>query len=91
MAEREVVSLVWHRRDLRIVVSYAEGYREHWIGSDVVAAVLAADAGLSLVSTSDGRVRWVRDPDSCTATRLAPRRRYPALPVRRQGPRTAHV
>ncbi len=91
MAEREIVSLVWHRSDLQIEVGYAEGDPEHWIGSDVVAAVLAGDAGLSLVPSSDGGVRWVRDPDSCTAARLAPRRRYPALPVRPQAPRTTHV
>jgi hypothetical protein len=67
MADREIVSLVWHRRGLQIEVGYVEGEPEHWIGSGVVAAVLAGDAGLSLIPTSDDAVRWVRDPCSCKA------------------------
>jgi hypothetical protein len=71
MTGREIVSLVWHRSGLQIEVGYAEGDPEHWIGSDVVAAVLASDAGLHLMPSSDDAVRWVRDPYPCTvASRL---------------------
>jgi hypothetical protein len=72
MADREIVSLVWHRSGLQIEVGYVEGEPEHWIGSGVVAAVLAGDAGLSLIPTSDDAVRWVRGPCSCKADTVAP-------------------
>jgi hypothetical protein len=64
MADREIISLVWHRSDLHIEMGYVEGDPEHWIDSEVVAAVLAGDAGLSLMLTCDDALRWVRDPYS---------------------------
>jgi hypothetical protein len=79
MSDREIVSLVWHRRGLQIEVGYVEGDPEHWIGSDVVAAVLADDAGLRLMPSLDETVRWVRDPDSAATAPRRPYRRYPAL------------
>jgi len=79
MADREIVSLVWHRRGLQIEVGYVEGDPEHWIGSGVVAAVLAGEAGLRLTPSLDETVRWVRDPESSAPAGPAPNRRYPAL------------
>jgi len=67
MAEREMVSLVWHRRDLQIELGYVNGDRERWIGSDIVAATLAGNAGLSPLPATEDAVRWVRQPEPCAA------------------------
>jgi hypothetical protein len=61
MAKREMISVVWHRSDLQIDMSYVQGDQEHWIGSDVVAAVLADDAELRHVVASGDAIWWVRD------------------------------
>jgi hypothetical protein len=62
MAEREIVSLVWHRRNLKIEMRYGDGDPDHWIGSDVVAAVLASDAGLRRMPGSEDALRWAKAP-----------------------------
>jgi hypothetical protein len=61
MAKREMVSVVWHRSDLQIDMSYVHGDQDHWIGSDVVAAVLADDAELRRVLTAGDTIWWVRE------------------------------
>jgi hypothetical protein len=68
MAEREIVSLVWDESAHQIEVSYVE----HLIGSDVVAAVLAGDAGLQFMPTADDAFRWVRGTEVCRSSDAVP-------------------
>jgi hypothetical protein len=61
---REIVSIVWSQKGHLIDISYDVGDTDQLEGAHQLAAELAADAGLSLVPTRDGTVRWVkRDPD----------------------------
>jgi len=62
--EREIASVVWHQRGHDMEVIYVEGDAEHLVGSEAITAGLAANAGLSIMPTTDGTVRWVRDPSS---------------------------
>ncbi len=69
MAEREIASIVWDERDDQICVAYVEDEPDHMVATQVVAAELARDAGLSLVSAPVGTYKWVRDPGTpCVAT-----------------------
>ena len=62
MAEREIVSVVWHERDDLIYVIYAEEDPDRMVALQTVAADLAREAGLSMVPAPDGICRWVREP-----------------------------
>lgn len=57
---REIAAVVWHRKGHDIEVIYVGSDPEHLIGSEEVATVLAADAGLQAVPTPEGIRRWVR-------------------------------
>lgn len=61
MGERERTSVVWREDTHQIDVTYRDGESDRLIGSETVAAVLAADAGLAYVKIIDGTPRWV-DP-----------------------------
>jgi hypothetical protein len=64
MAEREIASIVWHRDGHHIDVIYVEGEPEHLVGTEMAATEMALTSQLHLVPTTDGTVRWVRDPGS---------------------------
>ncbi len=51
MAEREIASIVWEERDDQICVAYVADEPDHMVATQLVAAELARDAGLSLVAT----------------------------------------
>ncbi len=61
--QRDIVGVVWKELGNRIVVTYADGEPEKVRASELVAADIARDAGLSVVHTRDGMARWVKDPD----------------------------
>jgi len=64
MTEREIASVEWHEHSHHIDVTYLSGQPDRLEGPHQLAAELAADAGLSLVPTHNGTVRWVRpNPD----------------------------
>ena len=62
MAERERTGVVWREDTHQIEVSYRDGASDQLIGSETVAAVLAADAGLDHVKAGDGIWSWVKPP-----------------------------
>lgn len=64
MAEREVASIVWYQVGHHIDVIYVAGDPDHLVGTEVYTAELALEAQLRVVPTSDGTVRWVKDPDT---------------------------
>jgi len=61
--QREIVRVVWKELGSRIEVIYADGESDRVRASQVVAADIAKDAGLTEVPTRDGMARWVKDPD----------------------------
>jgi hypothetical protein len=69
MAEREVVSVVWHERDDLIYVTYADEDPDRMVAVHAVAADFAREAGLSMVPAPDGICRWVRNPETQDAAR----------------------
>lgn len=69
MAEREIVSVVWHERDDLIYVTYADEDPDRMVAVQAVAADFAREAGLSMVPAPAGIRRWVRDPQTQDAAR----------------------
>jgi hypothetical protein len=69
MAEREIVSVVWHERDDLIYVTYAAEDPDRMVAVQAVAADFAREAGLSMVPAPHGICRWVRDPEIQDASR----------------------
>lgn len=61
--QREIVRVVWKELGSRIQVIYADGESDRVRGSQLVAADIATDAGLTVVPTPEGMARWVKDPD----------------------------
>jgi hypothetical protein len=76
VVEREIAGLLWHQRGHRIEVIYVEGAADHFVGTEAIAAVLADDAGLSLVASPVDYRRWSRrgplDPEAAEASVGAP-------------------
>jgi len=64
MAQREIATIVWHIQGHYIDVVYTSSEPERLIGSQDKAADLAQEAGLRLVPTTDGTVRWIRDAEA---------------------------
>lgn len=62
--EREIVRVVWKELGNRIEVIYADGESDRVRASQLVAADIAKDAGLTVVPTRDGMARWVKDPEA---------------------------
>lgn len=65
MGER-IEGIVWQENH-RMEVVYVGRKPDRVVANEIVAKRLAEDAGLVLVSTAPGVVRWVRDPDSWSA------------------------
>ncbi len=61
--QREIVGDVWKELGNRIVITYVDGESDRVRAGRLVAAEVASDAGLTIVSTGDGASRWVKDPD----------------------------
>ncbi len=72
MAEREIVSIMWHNLGHHIEVVYLEGDPDRIIGAQIVASQLADSVGLALVPSLPGTIRWERGSDSSTVAPEAP-------------------
>ena len=57
----QIDHIVWYERRHRMVVTYGDGEPDRIVADELVAARLAQDAGLVLVPTPPGTVRWVRN------------------------------
>ena len=64
MGAFEIDHIVWNEKDLRIDVMYVKGKPDLIVATESVAAMLAEDAGLVLVDSPPGLVRWGRDPEA---------------------------
>jgi hypothetical protein len=61
MAEREIVSIVWHQHDDLVELIYAVGGPDRLVGALPVVTELADSIGLTIVSDAAGTILWVRD------------------------------
>jgi hypothetical protein len=66
MAERDIVSIVWHQKGDQVDLHYLEGEPDRLVGAVAVVADLAASVGLTIVPSPPGTKQWVRDPESET-------------------------
>jgi hypothetical protein len=57
---RDLAVIVWDEKTHWLDLTYFEGEPDSLIASESVAAILAADAGLTAVPGADGTRRWVR-------------------------------
>jgi len=64
MSESEIEHLVWYEKRRRMVVTSGDGRHDRLPATERVAALIAEAAGLVLVPSPPGLVRWVRDPES---------------------------
>jgi hypothetical protein len=62
--QREIVTIIWKELGNRIVVTYADGDTDGVRASQLVAADMARDAGLTKIPTRDGMAQWVKHPDA---------------------------
>jgi len=61
MAERDIVTIVWHEPGDQVVLFYAEGEPDHLVGAQSVVAELARSVGLKISPAPPGTIRWDRD------------------------------
>jgi hypothetical protein len=64
MGEHQIDFIVWYEKRHRVVVSYGDGKPDRIVANERLATLLAKDAGLVLVASRPGVVRWAREPDS---------------------------
>ena len=57
---RELTSLVWHAVGDRIDLIYDDGQTGQMTGSQEVALAVAHSAGLRVVDSGDGTIRWAK-------------------------------
>ena len=62
MAEREIVSIVWHESDDQVDLVYAQGEADRLVGHRIVVAELAESAGLVVVPGPPRTICWAREP-----------------------------
>lgn len=67
MAEREIVSIIWHERGDQVDLVYIEGESDRLVGARDVVAELARSVGLISVPSASGTIRWVRPTDEGTS------------------------
>jgi len=60
----QVDHIVWHEAHGHIEVVYVGRQPDRIVATQLVAAMLAEDAGLVQVPTPPGLVRWARDPET---------------------------
>ena len=65
---QQIDQVFWYQRRDCMVVTYRDGEADRLAATESVAASLAVDAGLVLVPTRPGVVRWARNPESCFPT-----------------------
>ena len=68
METQQIDQIFWYQRRDCMVVTYRDGEADRLAGTESAAARLAGDAGLLLVPTRPGIVRWARNPESCFPT-----------------------
>jgi len=66
VAEREIVSIIWHQRGDQVDLVYIEGESDRLVGAHDVVAELARSVGLISVPSASGTIRWVRPTDEGT-------------------------
>lgn len=66
MAERDIVSIVWHQEGGVVDLHYLEGEPDRLVGAESVVVELADSVGLTMVPSPPGTIRWVRDPETGT-------------------------
>jgi hypothetical protein len=64
MAERDIVTIVWHELDDEVVLFYAEGEPDHLVGAQSVVAELARSVGLKISPAPPGTIRWERTSEA---------------------------
>jgi hypothetical protein len=67
MIVRHIDQVFWYKRRNCMVVTYRDGDPDRIVATERSAAVLSEQAGLVLVPTLPGVVRWVRHPESLQA------------------------
>jgi hypothetical protein len=67
MIVRHIDQVFWYKRRNCMVVTYRDGDPDRIPATERSAAVLSEQAGLVLVPTLPGVVRWVRHPESVQA------------------------
>ena len=60
MLADEIDQVVWYEKHQRMVATYGDGKPDRIEANELVAMRLAKDAGLVLVPSRPGVVRWVR-------------------------------
>jgi hypothetical protein len=64
MIVRHIDQVFWYKRRNCMVVTYRDGDPDRIVTTERSAEVLSKEAGLVLVPTLPGVVRWVRNPES---------------------------
>jgi hypothetical protein len=64
MAEREIVSIIWHESSDQVDLIYVDGQPDRLIGARAVVTELAESVGLVNVPAPPGTLQWVRDPQT---------------------------
>jgi hypothetical protein len=65
VAERELISIVWHRNAPNVIQRiYANGPLERISGNRALAEEMAENEGFGLVPTPVHLIKWVKDPES---------------------------
>jgi len=67
MMVRKIDQVFWYERRKCMVVTYRDGDPDRIATTEQSAAALSEEAGLVLVPTRPGVVRWVRNPESALA------------------------
>jgi len=65
---QQIDQVFWYQKRDIMVVTYRDGAADRSAATEPVAESLAGDAGLILVPTRPGIVRWARNPESCFPT-----------------------
>ena len=65
---QQIDQVFWYEKRDCMVVTYRDGEADRLPATEPAAARLAEDAGLVLVPTRPGIVRWARNPESCFPT-----------------------
>jgi hypothetical protein len=64
VAEREIVSIIWHESSDQVDLIYVDGQPDRLIGARSVVTELAESVGLVNVAAPPGTLQWVRDPQT---------------------------
>ena len=59
---RNIATIVWDAELERMEVAYSHGHSHRVMANQLVATVLAEDAGLTQIPAPPGVVHWIREP-----------------------------